>query len=108
MGIRATKVKISQATFLFIDSRGGFCKDDDDEYFEYFSQETISANQFNLEFNQTFTLNPATALYSGPIMVTLGNDPKKVRTITFRQSEPLPVTIASIYLQAEAFGEPES
>lgn len=107
MTIQGNKVKISEVTFRFIDSRGGYVGPDENNIYEAFSQETISANQFNLEFNETFTLNPATAIYTGDIKVNIGGEFKTGGRFFYRQSDPLPVQIAAIYPNFQVSGDPE-
>ena len=107
MAIEGNKVKLSDVIIRFIDSRGGYIGPDADNLYEAFSQETISSNQFNLEFNETFTLNPAVALYSGDMKVNVGGQFESGGRFFFRQSDPLPVHIAAVYPIFEVGGTPE-
>jgi len=94
-------------TFRFVDSRGGYVGPDFDNLYEAFDQERISANEFNLEFNETFTLNPAVALYTGDIKVNIGGEYRTGGRFAYRQSDPLPVQIAAIYPEFDVAGSPE-
>lgn len=102
MALQPKKVKISKCTFRFLDSRGGFLGQDEDNTYEAFTQEVISENQYNLEFSETFTLNPATSLYTGDINKVISSDFRSASSFFFRQSDPLPVNILAIYPVFEA------
>jgi hypothetical protein len=108
MTIQANIIKTSEVTFRFIESRGGTVGPDVDNLYDAFSQERISDNSFHLEFNETFTLNPATALYTGDIKVNIGSEfINKGGRFFYRQSDPLPVQIGAIYPDFDIAGSPE-
>lgn len=108
MTIQGRKIQIPSVTFRFIDSRGGLIGPDSEHLYEAFTQETISANQANLEFNETYSLNPSTALYSGDIKVIIGSEYKSGGRFFFRNSDPRPVQIGAVYPDINLGGSTEA
>jgi len=81
--VKGRKVKVSNATFEVLNSRGGWVGPDEDNLYEAFIPERDS-------------LDEAPDLFSGPRRVAIGASYSDGGSVFYRQSDPLPITITAV------------
>ena len=84
----------------------GWLGDSFDDLYEAFTNLIISRNATELSYNETLTptLNQSTVLYTGIIRRPLNSQYKQGGRVCFRQTDPLPVMINSVYPEVTVGG----
>ncbi|MFA5217181.1 hypothetical protein, partial [Sulfuricurvum sp.] len=94
--VQSKRKKISNVTFSFKDSRGGFIGPDENDLWEAFTAEAVrQGSGVNIADDDLFT---------GDIRQPLGGQYGEDGHVFFRQSDPLPVTIGAIIPEVEIGG----
>lgn len=99
------KIKVGNVNMQFIQSRGGWFGPDSANLYEAFTNQMVTYNQTQLDFNEELsTTNFPTVLYTGYIRVPSGSRYKNGGRVFFRQKDPLPVSIGQIIPEVSVGG----
>lgn len=94
VSIQGEHVKVNNVTFRLLNSRGGYIGPDEDNVYEAFTSDNLSAAY---QLMDTIGDENANAkLYNVDIRVPLGSEYRKGGRIFYRQTDPLPITINAI------------